>query len=121
SQLEPRPTGIHELRSGGGGCSLWVSPRREMSKSDWFISTSREFTMKTFGAALFSLIAGLVALDASPSVAQDGPRASYYKNGEIHVTVLGSPETTPLTSGYWDFKPSWSQTGDRLVFFRRLK
>jgi len=27
----------------------------------------------------------------------------------------------PLTSGHWDFKPSWSKTGDMLVFFRRLK
>ncbi len=77
--------------------------------------------MKTFGSALFSLIAALIALHASPAVAQDGPRAAYYKNGEIHVTVLGTPETKPLTSGHWDFKPSWSQTEDRLVFFRRLK
>lgn len=50
-----------------------------------------------------------------------GPRASYYKNGEIHITVLGQPETKPITSGHWDFKPSWSITGDHLVFFRRLK
>lgn len=79
--------------------------------------------MKTIGSALLSLIASLIALAGAPSVAQDGPgpRASYYKNGEIHVTVLGSPETKPLTSGHWDFKPSWSQTDDRLVFFRRLK
>lgn len=54
-------------------------------------------------------------------VAEDGPRASYYKDGEIHVNELGTPEGEPLTTGHWDFKPSWSKTDDRLVFFRRLK
>ena len=55
--------------------------------------------------------------------AEDPPqyRSSYYKNGEIHVNVLGTAEGKPLTSGHSDFKPSWSQTGDHLVFFRRLK
>lgn len=48
-------------------------------------------------------------------------RSSYYKDGEIHVNVLGTPEGKPLTTGHWDFKPSWSKTGDMLVFFRRLK
>ena len=46
-------------------------------------------------------------------------RISYYKNGEIHVNQLGEPDQKPLTSGHWDFKPSWSKTGDKLVFFRR--
>lgn len=48
-------------------------------------------------------------------------RSSYYKDGEIHVNVLGTPEGEPLTKGHWDFKPSWSKTDDKLVFFRRLK
>lgn len=48
-------------------------------------------------------------------------RASYYKAGEIHITVLGQPEGKAITTGHWDFKPSWSITGDHLVFFRRLK
>lgn len=52
---------------------------------------------------------------------QQAPRAAYFKDGEIHITVLGQPETQPITSGHWDFKPSWSVTGDHLVFFRRLK
>lgn len=52
---------------------------------------------------------------------QQAPRASYYKDGEIHISVLGQPEGPPITSGHWDFKPSWSVTGDHLVFFRRLK
>jgi hypothetical protein len=47
-------------------------------------------------------------------------RISYYKNGEIHVNQLGKPDAQPLTSGHWDFKPSWSKTDDKLVFFRRF-
>ena len=48
-------------------------------------------------------------------------RGSYFVNGEIHVNMYGTPEGKPLTTGHWDFKPSWSKTGDMLVFFRRLK
>jgi hypothetical protein len=48
-------------------------------------------------------------------------RGSYYVNGEIHVNMYGTPEGKPLTTGHQDFKPSWSKTGDMLVFFRRLK
>lgn len=65
-----------------------------------------------------ALLVAFVPLIAS---SDDQPRASYYKNGEIHITSLGSPETKPITTGHWDFKPSWSRTDDRLVFFRRLK
>jgi len=50
-----------------------------------------------------------------------GYRGSYFKNGEIHVNMYGTPEGKALTSGHQDFKPSWSKTGDMLVFFRRLK
>lgn len=56
----------------------------------------------------------------SSARAEDGHRSSYYKNGEIHVNILGTPEEKPVTTGHWDFKPSWSKTGDKLVFFRRL-
>lgn len=51
---------------------------------------------------------------------EEGHRSSYYKNGEIHINILGTPEEKPLTTGHWDFKPSWSKTDDKLVFFRRL-
>jgi len=50
-----------------------------------------------------------------------GYRGSYFRNGEIHINEYGTPEGKPLTSGHQDFKPSWSKTGDMLVFFRRLK
>lgn len=61
----------------------------------------------------------VIAADGDGRVIQY--RSSYYKDGELHVNVLGKPESKPLTSGHWDFKPSWSMTGDHLVFFRRLK
>ena len=58
-------------------------------------------------------------------VAALGLRCSYYMNGRIYVNVLGTPEGKPVTvppvEGWEDFKPSWSKTGDRLVFFRRVK
>ncbi len=71
------------------------------------------------------LLCALAALaahcGATTGTAQEGHRASYYKDGEIHVTDLGQPEGKAITTGHWDFKPSWSMTGDHLVFFRRLQ
>jgi len=58
---------------------------------------------------------------ANMAKAGTGYRGSYFKNGEIHVGIYGTPEGKPLTSGHQDFKPSWSKTEDMLVFFRRLK
>ena len=55
------------------------------------------------------------------AVAGTGVRGAYFVNGEIHVNTYGMPEGKPLTSGHWDFKPSWSKTGNMLVFFRRLR
>ncbi len=59
--------------------------------------------------------------EAASGVRSTGYRGSYFVNGEIHVNTYGTPEGKPLTSGHQDFKPSWSKTGDMLVFFRRLK
>ena len=69
------------------------------------------------------LVAALVALAQSiPAQTSDtGFKGSYFVNGQIHVNVYGTPEGKPLTKGHQDFKPSWSKTGDKLVFFRRLK
>lgn len=61
------------------------------------------------------------ALTGPSANAGEDYRASYYMNGELHVNVLGTSEDKPLTTGHWDFKPSWSNTDDKLVFFRRLK
>lgn len=69
--------------------------------------------------------AGLVTVAtthaADEPAPKPGPRISYYCNGEIHVNEVGKREGKPLTTGHWDFKPSWSKTGDMLVCFRRLK
>ncbi len=61
----------------------------------------------------------VVRADQSPP--RSGGRISYYRNGEIYVNEPGKPEGKPITSGYMDFKPSWSKTGDMLVCFRRTK
>jgi hypothetical protein len=81
----------------------------------------REFlTRATLAAAAVagSAVAPLVARAGNSS---SGPRISYYRDGEIHINEVGKPEGPPLTKGHWDFKPSWSKTGDKLVFFRRYK
>jgi hypothetical protein len=86
--------------------------------------TRRKFLKQATGATAVLGIAGAL----SPLMAradEAGPpsrsRISYYCNGEIHVGQPGQPEGKPLTSAHWDFKPSWSKTGNLLVFFRRLK
>jgi hypothetical protein len=53
-------------------------------------------------------------------------RFSYYANGRICADSFGTldgrnPVTVPQGKGQEDFKPSWSKTGDMLVFFRRAK
>ena len=81
-------------------------------------------------SGLQSAVAAAETIETLPVAAQDqraakvkstGYRGSYFVNGEIHVNTYGTPEGKPLTSGHQDFKPSWSKTGDMLVFFRRLK
>ncbi len=59
--------------------------------------------------------------EAVTEVKSTGYRGSYFMNGEIHVNTYGTREGKPITKGHQDFKPSWSKTGDMLVFFRRLK
>jgi hypothetical protein len=72
-------------------------------------------------AALLKEQGGEVVEEETPATSGTGFIGSYFKNGEIHVNEYGTPEGEPLTSGHQDFKPSWSKTGDMLVFFRRLK
>ncbi len=83
-------------------------------------SNSCLFPIST-GRSPLTLVLAVFLLQAQVDAEDTVHRASYYKDGEIHVNALGSPEGEPLTSGHWDFKPSWSKTGDMLVFFRRLK
>ena len=90
--------------------------------------TRREFLKwATQATAAVAASAGIGSA-AAPLLARAGEatsprpcRISYYCNGEIHVSEVGQPEGRPLTTGHWDFKPSWSKTGDMLVCFRRLK
>lgn len=75
-------------------------------------------------AALGAVTAAGAAWGVAGAVGQElrrGSRISYFRDGEIHVAEVGQPEGTPITSGHWDFKPSWSKTGDMLVCFRRLR
>jgi Tol biopolymer transport system component len=72
------------------------------------------------------LVMLVVALAMGTGVEAARPlRSSYYMNGRIYVNELGTPEGKPITAppvkGQEDFKPSWSKTGNKLVFFRRLK
>ncbi len=78
----------------------------------------------------WDLCCGLVLVVAGCAVGAAGQprlayRCAYYMNGRIYVNVLGTPEEKPLivppVKGQEDFKPSWSKTGDMLVFFRRVK
>jgi Tol biopolymer transport system component len=86
--------------------------------------TRREFLKQaTCATAALGIADALLPLKAHAGEAERPRhrRISYYCNGEIHVGVPGQPEGKPLTTGHWDFKPSWSKTGDMLVCFRRLK
>ena len=84
-----------------------------------------------YSATMFATVTTLALLGVASVVAADSANAaddrasefvgSYYVDGEIHVGQYGKPEGKPLTTGHWDFKPSWSLTDDMLVFFRRLK
>jgi hypothetical protein len=89
-------------------------------------STRRDFLKRTVqvtatAAACGGIGAAVAPISARADDAGRRSRISYFCNGEIHVNLLGQPETKPLTTGHWDFKPSWSKTGDMLVCFRRLK
>jgi hypothetical protein len=84
----------------------------------------REFLARTAVAAAAAgagASAAPLRAHARAEEPRPGPRISYFRDGEIHVSEVGKPDGKPLTTGYWDFKPSWSKTGDHLVFFRRYK
>jgi len=87
----------------------------------------REFLKRATAGATVAVSAGTgsavmpLLARTSEAVSSPGSRISYFCNGEIHVNEVGKPEGKPLTTGHMDFKPSWSKTGNRLVFFRRYK
>ena len=81
--------------------------------------TRREFLKRAILVSVGTSFAPLIAHAGEEAVTSQ-LRIAYYCNGEIHVSLPGR-EGEPITKGHWDFKPSWSKTGDMLVFFRRLK
>jgi Tol biopolymer transport system component len=83
--------------------------------------TRREFLKRTAAFAGIGAAFAPLIVRAGEAAPPRGSRISYYYNGELHVGLPGQPEGKPLTTGHWDFKPSWSKTGNMLVFFRRLK
>lgn len=84
--------------------------------------------IRTFVQPLLAIML-LVALGtAITSTANAGEKYkfSYYANGRLCVDTIGNldgkrPITEPPVKSWEDFKPSWSKTGNRLVFFRRVK
>jgi len=75
-----------------------------------------------FAKLLLGLSAAMLATASfGEDVTRTEHRGSYARNGRIHVGLFGHPDGPPLTTGHGDNKPSWSKTGERLVFFRGVK
>jgi hypothetical protein len=70
------------------------------------------------GAAIENRLKRAGEQPTGPPVPTDH-RAIYSKDLQIHVGMLGVSDGEPLTEGD-DFKPVWSKTGDKIVFFRRV-
>jgi Tol biopolymer transport system component len=85
-----------------------------------FLKRATQATAAAAAAGMGSAAVPLLTRAGEASPAR-GPRISYFLNGEIHVNAVGQSEGRPLTTGYMDFKPSWSKTGNKLVCFRRTK
>jgi len=92
----------------------------QLNRREFLKKATQATTAMTASAGLGPVAATLIAGAGEPARPR-ASRISYYCDGRIYVGEPGQPEGTPLTTGHWDFKPSWSKTGDRLVCFRRLK
>ncbi len=84
-------------------------------------SLSRRDFVRSAALLSTALVGGTACSPALAAETKLRKRISYFRNGEIYVTQIGQPEGKPLTTGHMDFKPSWSQTEDLLVCFRRTK
>ncbi|MCX7013294.1 MAG: hypothetical protein NTW86_12200 [Candidatus Sumerlaeota bacterium] len=93
---------------------------KQLDRREFLKTAAQAAAAVTVSAGVVSVTTPFAARAGAPG-APRGPRISYYCNGEIHVNEVGQPEGKPLTTGHWDFKPSWSKTGNMLVCFRRLK
>lgn len=84
--------------------------------------------LKTRFLHRLGFVLACIALTAAAEASDDDTdyRFSYYANGRICVDTLAEldgkrPITVPPGKGWEDFKPSWSKTGDMLIFFRRIQ
>jgi hypothetical protein len=93
---------------------------KHLARRDFLQETTRTTALAAACIGTGSALAPHVAW-ASRTTPSSGRRISYFRNGEIHINEPGKPEGKPITTGYMDFKPSWSKTGDMLVCFRRTK
>jgi len=105
-----------------GGAPRKFDPLSSVSANGGSLKTDLNIAkIKSARPEIAALLDEKVTKIGTSRVKSTGFRGSYFVNGEIHVNAYGTPEGKPLTTGHQDFKPSWSKTGDRLVFFRRLK
>ena len=70
------------------------------------------------GLIPFLLVMLSVAACGAQDVTGTELRGVYSVEGDLHINTFGTPEQRPITSGHQDMKPSWSTTGNRIVFFR---
>ena len=92
----------------------------QLNRREFLKKVTQTTAAMAVSAATAPALAQLLA-QAVDSDSPHGSRISYFFNGEIHVSEPGKPEGKPLTTGHMDFKPSWSKTGNKLIFFRRTK
>jgi Tol biopolymer transport system component len=75
---------------------------------------NRSYFNLLLAAALLTLASPATAEDATPTAY----KGVYNVDGRLHVSLFGTPDRKPITAGPNDLKPSWSKTGDKIVFFR---
>lgn len=95
---------------GAASTHFWIHPKHKLI----VIALSQRMP---FSSQLQNVVKPLVY----ESLTSTGLKGSYACNGRLHVGVFGAPDSEPITAGPADMKPSWSKTGDMLVFFRVTK
>ena len=95
---------------GAASTHFWIHPKQELI----VIALSQ---LMPYSNQLADAIKPLVY----ESITSTGLKGAYARNGRIHVGVFGESDGEPITTGPADMKPSWSKTGDMLVFFRVTK
>ncbi len=95
-------------------------PSQQFGRRQFFEKTTRFVAVAAAGLGTAPILATRI-VRADRSALGSGGRISYYCNGEIYINKPGDPEGKPITTGFMDFKPSWSKTDDMLVCFRRTR